>query len=203
MFNFSDADSQSLIYYIILLVFLLSSFFIGRKINIKQSIKYLLIWSGVALVAIALYSYRFEFTDLKNRVLGELSPASARQDAGGRLVINMSQDGHFYVNTRINNRMVRFLIDTGASDVVLNLKDARKIGLDPKKLQFNKRYNTANGVVLGASVKLEEVSLGGVIFYNVDASVNSANLDISLLGMDFLKKFRRYEFSRNRLILEK
>ena len=174
----------------------------GRKINISQTLKYLGIWAVIALVVIILYSYRHEFTSIKNRVLGEISPMTVLHDKQGRIIINMSQDGHFYVNSKINGQQVRFLIDTGASDIVLNLNDARKAGIDLRKLIFNKRYNTANGVVMGASVVLDEVSLGEISFYGVEASVNSANLDTSLLGMSFLSKFKRYEFYQDKLILE-
>lgn len=203
MDSFSTSDSQSLIYYIILLVFLLSSFVVGRKLNLKESVKHILIWAGIALFFVGLYVYRYEFMDLKNRIIGEISPMSVRHDQKGRIVINMSKDGHFYVNVRVNNKLVRFLVDTGASDIVLNLQSAKKAGIDLRGLKFDKRYNTANGVVFGASVVLDQVALGDVVFYDVSASVNSADLDISLLGMSFLRQFKRYEFYRDQLILER
>ncbi len=203
MDSFSTSDSHSLIYYIILLVFLLSSFVVGRRFNLKESVKYILIWAGIAVFFVGLYAYRYEFIEVKNRVMGEISPMSVRHDKSGRIVINMSKDGHFYVNARVNNRLIRFLIDTGASDIALNLEAAKKVGIDLRGLRYDKRYNTANGVIYGASVVLDQVALGDVVFYNVGASVNSADLDISLLGMSFLRKFKRYEFYRDQLILER
>ncbi len=203
MYNFLNSDSQNVLYYLILLFFLASGLFMGRKINISQSLKYLAIWTVIALIAVVLYAYRYEFTDFKNRILGELSPMSVQNDNQGRVIINMSRDGHFYINIKVNGRTVRFLVDTGASDIALNLKDAKNIGIDVKKLRYNKSYNTANGVILGASVNLGEVALGDIRFYGVNATVNSANLDVSLLGMSFLSRFRKYEINRNKLILER
>ena len=127
-------------------------------------------------------------------------PSSAR-DIGGKIVINLSQDDHFYLNTKINGKSVRFLVDTGASDVVLNLRDARKIGVDVNRLRFNKVYNTANGVVRGASIVLRRLEFAGIEFYDVNASVNAADLDVSLLGMSFLQKFDKYEVYQDKLIL--
>ncbi len=196
----SSGDTQSMVFYIVLLVFLLSSFIAGRRVNLKQSVKYFLAWIGIALFIVLLYSFRFEFEFLKNRLLGELSPSVAR-NVNGKVIINLSKDGHFYVNTKINGQFVRFLVDTGASDVVLNLKDARRVGIDINKLRFNKIYHTANGTVRGAGVVLKRLEFADMVFENVRASVNSSDLDISLLGMSFLQNFGRYEVYQDKLIL--
>lgn len=197
----SNSDTQNLIYLLILLGFLLSSFVVRKEFKIAKALKYLTIWAMIALFGVALYAYRFEFSDFKNRMMSELNPSSARLD-GQKLVVNLSQDGHFYLDTKINGKAIRFMIDTGASDIVLNLSDAKKIGINPRNLIYDKRYNTANGVVLGASVRLDEIEVSSVKFYDVKASVNSADLGVSLLGMSFLREFRRYEFYRDKLILE-
>ena len=85
--------------------------------------------------------------------------------------------------------------------MVLNQKDARKIGINAKNLVFNRIYQTANGKSYGASVILNKVEINGLIFKQVPASVNSGNMGISLLGMRFLRNFKKYEFSQNKLIL--
>lgn len=195
-----SSDAQSTIYYIILLVFLVSSLILGRRFNLKQSVKYFSAWVGIIILIVLLYSFRFEFESLKNRLLGELSPSMA-QNIDGKIVINLSRDGHFYLNTKINGKFVRFLVDTGASDVVLNLQDAKKIGIDVTKLRFNKVYHTANGTVRGASVILKKLEFADMVFYNVRASVNSSDLDVSLLGMSFLQNFGKYEVYQDKLIL--
>ena len=63
------------------------------------------------------------------------------------------------------------MIDTGASDIVLGMQEAKKIGINPKNLIFNKRYQTANGEVFGASIRLNEIEVGGVKFYDMPASI--------------------------------
>ncbi len=153
-------------------------------------------------MAVALYAYRFEFADFKSRIMGEINPASARFDQDlGELVINISQDGHFYLNVKINGVAVRFMVDTGASDVTLSLEDAKKVGLDVSGLKFSKPYQTANGTAWGASVVLKDVMIGEVKFIEVSASVNSAKMGNSLLGMSFLRRFKKYEFYQDKLVL--
>jgi aspartyl protease family protein len=196
-----NSEAQNLVYLLILLSFLLSSLYMSRGLPLLQTIKYIAIWGVIALFGVALYAYRFEFSDFKDRIISEIDPSLVRLN-GNKIVINLSQDGHFYLNTKINGKVIRFMIDTGASDVALNLQDAKAIGINLKDLVFDKRYNTANGVVLGASVRLDEIEVASVKFYDIKASVNQGELDVSLLGMSFLREFRRYEFYRDKLILE-
>ena len=95
------------------------------------------------------------------------------------------------------------MVDTGASDMVINQNDARRIGIDLSRLKFNRAYQTANGTSYGAGVRLKEVKFGDLVFQDIPASVNSADMGISLLGMSFLRNFSKYEFTRDQLILTK
>jgi aspartyl protease family protein len=201
MTNFQNTDWQNFIYLSLVLLLLAGSIFSRRDLPWRKILQYLGIWTLVALIGISLYAYRFEFSDFKNRVLGEINPTAARMNQGGQIVIKISQDEHFYVNLEINGRKILFMVDTGASDMVINQNDARRIGIDLSRLKFNRAYQTANGTSYGASVRLKEVKFGDLIFHDVPASVNSADMGISLLGMSFLRNFRKYEFTRDQLIL--
>ena len=124
-----DGNWGSLIYLLVLLMFLL--FGLGNRKNfpLKTVLKYSSYWLLVLLVFVALYSYRFEFSSFKNRILGELNP-SRIQSSKGQMVINLSKDGHFYVNLEINNQPIKFMIDTGASDIVISINEAKRIGIN-------------------------------------------------------------------------
>ncbi|MBU6140723.1 MAG: TIGR02281 family clan AA aspartic protease [Proteobacteria bacterium] len=196
-----EGDYQNFIYLALILILLISSVASRRDLDFKKIVKYLAAWSGIGLVIVALYAYRFEFADFKMRILGEINPASAQVGESGELVINISQDGHFYLNTKINGVAIRFMIDTGASDIVLSVAEAEKIGVNTKILQFNKTYQTANGKSFGATIKLEELEVANVKFRNVTASVNSAEMGTSLLGMSFLRRCKKYEFYQDKLVL--
>jgi clan AA aspartic protease (TIGR02281 family) len=116
-------------------------------------------------------------------------------------VIEANPGGHYVIEAAVNGAPVTFLVDTGASDIVLTLDDARRIGLQPSALEYTQRYATANGEVRGAPVVLRELRIGQLRLFDVDASVNEAPLGISLLGMDFLEQLSSYEVERGRLIL--
>jgi len=201
--SLNNSDWQNLLYLVLLLTMLLAGLFSRRNLQYGKILKYLAAWAAIALVIIAFYSYRYEFSDLKDRVVAEINPSKAKFDENnGTLTIRASEDGHFYLDVKINATMVRFMVDTGASEITLSNQELSRLGIDSQKLNFNRAYQTANGTSFGAAITLDEIEIGGVKFYDVPASVNNGNMGTSLLGMSFLRKFKRYEFYRDTLVLE-
>lgn len=119
----------------------------------------------------------------------------------GRIEIPRNADGHFYANLNINGTSIRFVVDTGATDLVLTQEDARRAGLDPDNLPYFGRAMTANGEVRTAPVWLEDVSFSGIDDRDVRASVNEGEMSQSLLGMSYLERFEQITIAGNRLIL--
>jgi len=103
----------------------------------------------------------------------------------------------------VNGKPIEFVIDTGASQVVLSQQDAKKVGIDPSGLAYLGTANTANGTVRTASVRLDTVVLGGLIDSDVRAVVNDGEMDGSLLGMTYLGKFDSITIKDNELILSR
>jgi aspartyl protease family protein len=118
----------------------------------------------------------------------------------GSVEVPRAEDGHYYLTLAINGTEVPFMVDTGASGMVLAGRDAERLGIDPESLAFLGEATTANGVVRTARVTLPTVELGP--FRNVDfrAFVTEGELDQSLLGMDYLGQFRM-EFAGGKLVL--
>jgi clan AA aspartic protease (TIGR02281 family) len=116
-------------------------------------------------------------------------------------VIDAGAGGHFLVEAVVNGAPVTFLVDTGASDVVLTMADAKRLGFRPENLRFTQRFASANGEVRGAPVVLREIRIGQFSVFDMPASVNEARLRISLLGMSFLKRLQGYGVEDGRLIL--
>jgi aspartyl protease family protein len=110
-------------------------------------------------------------------------------------------DGHYYISAEVNGASIRFVVDTGATDLVLSQEDAVRAGLDLDALQYSGRANTANGVVRTAFVELDTVRLGTAQDRNVRAVVNEGEMDGSLLGMGYLQKWGRIEIADGELIL--
>jgi clan AA aspartic protease (TIGR02281 family) len=127
--------------------------------------------------------------------------AAGSTDGYLEMVIRAGPRGHFVVDAEVDGTPLSFLIDTGASDIVLSQNDARRLGLEPRTLDYSRTYQTANGVVRAAPVQLRELRLGQLQLYELDASVNERPLPMSLLGMSFLRRLQGYEVADGRLIL--
>ncbi len=109
-------------------------------------------------------------------------------DADGRamVVLERQRNGHYEAQGAINGRPVRFLVDTGATDVAISDRVARSIGLE-----FGPRMTvmTAAGPVRGWMTRLDSVELGALALSDVRATIAPGLGDQALLGMSFLKHF--------------
>lgn len=93
------------------------------------------------------------------------------------------------VPVRLNDQVTApFLIDTGATDVLLPRAVADQLGLRIGPETRRVRYTTANGVVENPVVSLDSVELGGARVEGVPASV-SPSLSVGLLGLSFFNHF--------------
>jgi aspartyl protease family protein len=96
--------------------------------------------------------------------------------------------GQFWIDGNANGTAFRFLADTGASDVVFDIRDARRLGLDVNRLSFNGRMSTANGIVRTASARIARLTVGPFTAVDVPVSINEGELGEPLLGMAFLRR---------------
>ncbi len=93
------------------------------------------------------------------------------------------------VQVRLNNSVTApFLIDTGASDVLLPQTVADQLGIQVGPNTRTKRYSTANGVITTPVVMLRSVALGSAVVENVPASI-SPSMKVGLLGLSFFNHF--------------
>ena len=105
-----------------------------------------------------------------------------------RAMVMADGQGQFTADAPVNGNSVRFLIDTGASQVVLPSADARRLGVDFSKAAKSVAQ-TANGSAPVYLVKLDTVKVGEIELHNVDAIiVDSSRLSQALLGMSFLNR---------------
>jgi aspartyl protease family protein len=156
------------------------------------------VWIAVAcLIATVLVAGRQP--GVEPAAVAHAVPASS--DGWNRMVIPADPRGHFLVEAEVNGTAVTFLVDTGASSVVLSPDDARRAGLTPERLRFTERYRTANGTVRAAPVELREIRIGQLAQRYVPASVNEAPMGISLLGMTFLSRLESWSVEGGRLAL--
>lgn len=121
---------------------------------------------------------------------------------GGRVSIPKSlRDGQFWTEARVNNRVVKFLVDTGAGSVALTPKDAKVAGIKLNQLDYDVIIRTANGEGRAARVFLKSVKVGSIRVKNVEALVVEKGLSTSLLGMTFLGEIKKIEVTSDAMLL--
>ena len=99
--------------------------------------------------------------------------------------LQRNREGHYLSSGTINNTTVIFLLDTGATNVVIPFHIAENIGL---KTGHKTHSVTANGTVSTYATRLDRISIGAIEIREVGASINpNTDEDVILLGMTFLK----------------
>ena len=110
------------------------------------------------------------------------------------------EDGTYTVAGSIDGFPVTLLIDTGASKVAMNGAQAKRLGIDYRKIGKPSFAATASGVVKTYEVVLKRVRVGEIELQEVEAGViDGPHPREVLLGMSFLD---RLEMSRSGKALE-
>ncbi len=123
------------------------------------------------------------------------------EDEFGELEIKPGQFGQFRIEAEVNGEPVEFLVDTGASLVVLGSETAERLGFDLDSLEYSGNAQTANGIAPIARIILDEIVIGDLTIGTVEAAVVKKPMATSLLGMSFLARLGSYEVRDGRLVL--
>lgn len=132
------------------------------------------------------------------------APSGTRIGANGHrsLTVRADNQGHFWLDGRVDGAPVRFIVDTGASSVAIDRETARRAGLRLVDRDFTARSQTANGIARTAPVTLRRLVIGPITLRNVEAHVVDAPMNgMTLLGMSVLRRLEGYEVRGGRLVL--
>lgn len=188
------SDIGQLAYLVLLGAAVVGWFIAQNRRNLGKTAQQAALWGLIFVGFIAAVGL---WGDIRNSVM----PRQSLVANGQAIEVPRSPDGHYYLTLKVNGTPVRFVVDTGASDVVLTKADAKRVGIDPSQLAYVGTATTANGVVRTAPVRLDSVGLGDLVARGVRASVNGGQMQGSLLGMSYLQRFGKIEISGNKMIL--
>jgi aspartyl protease family protein len=107
------------------------------------------------------------------------------------VVLESNRQGQYVLTGAINSVPAEFILDTGATDVVIPPGLAEASGLE---YGYQSQAMTANGLVNIYSTLIDELHLGEITLHDVRASINPAmHESMVLLGMSAL---RQIEFNQ-------
>ena len=193
-----SSDSKAHLLYLVMLLVACSGALVHYRGRLHAGLRDAGIWLGLGALLVLGYSFRDEFGARLHR---ELVPSALIQSEDGNYAVRASADGHYYLSAQVNDTPVRFMVDTGASGVVLPKALARKLGIPLDDLEFVHPFSTANGMALHARVILDRLTLGPKTFDDVEAFVSANGLDTPLLGISILKRLRAFRFEGQEMIL--
>ena len=97
-------------------------------------------------------------------------------------------DGLFYVEAQANGHSIRFVVDTGATVVVLNRADAAKLGVPYESLAGRGKMRTVNGSSDMRWAQIDQLDMAGKRLQNISAAVVDGALPVSLMGQNALEQ---------------
>jgi clan AA aspartic protease (TIGR02281 family) len=125
----------------------------------------------------------------------------------GQTKITMLKEGGVYsVPCKVNGLPLKFIFDTGASDVSISLTEALfmlKNGyLKKEDIGESVYYSIANGdVAKGTKLNIKEIEFAGLKLYNVEASIVHETSAPLLLGQSVISKLGKIQLEGNVLTI--
>lgn len=115
------------------------------------------------------------------------------------IIIPRSADGLYYVDARIGENSVRFLVDTGANVTVLTQADAQRLGLAQREGAHGATLQTVGGPTAMRWARIPSMNVADTPVTDVDAAIIDQGIKVSLLGQNVLSRLDGMTFSGNQL----
>ena len=185
-----------LVFYVMAAVFVASSLF-AMRMPLGKALKMALAWVAIFGVAFLLFAFRGEFSQLGQRIRAE---ATGSPIVEGEVVrIPVAEDGHFYVNAKLNGQDIRFMVDSGASVTTVSRSAANAAGMEIGTRRAT--VITANGPTSVLQSYADRLQIGSIerTDFPVDVSEQEG---LNLLGMNFLRSLQGWRVEGNYLVLQ-
>ncbi len=201
---FSGTDGiMRIVYAVLLLVLVWGGVSVRRQGGWLKTFRNIIAIALAFLLLIVGYTYKDQLGGVFARVKAEIIPGSPQNIGGGEVVLRRNGfSGQFETTALVNGIRTNFLVDTGASSVVLPYEAGREIGFTDDDLNFAMQVSTANGTTFVAPVRLNAIKIGDIVVNDVRAAISQpGELSTALLGMTFLNRLDGFSVSGDVLTL--
>jgi aspartyl protease family protein len=184
--------------YLVLAIVLVLSSLVGSQITAGKAVRYGLIWVAIFAGIFTLVVFRGEFGALGTRLKSELTGSAEPLVSGETLRLTKRDDGHFWIDAKVNGAPVRFLVDSGATTTTISAATAEQAGLEAG--MRGDVVETANGTIFMPRVTASLVEIGGIRRSDLSVNINSAG-ETSVLGMNFLSSLSSWGVQGDVMVL--
>ncbi|MGB7430953.1 MAG: TIGR02281 family clan AA aspartic protease [Ahrensia sp.] len=178
---------------------------VAHQCRVGTFIRQALLWAVIFIGLIVGYEYRYELRDIAERTAAGFRPDTtvSSSSSDGALSVELRRTGSsFLTRGTVNGQATNFIVDTGASTVVLTAQTAALAGIDTNALRFSVPVATANGTTNAASANVSSITIGDIERRDLRVLVAAPDtLFENLLGLTFLDTLSGYEVQGRRLIL--
>jgi aspartyl protease family protein len=180
---------------------LVGSALAARRVPVARAWKMALAWLAIFGAIFLLFAFHDDFGMVGQRLRVAIYPETGIV-SGETLQIPMSDDGHFWVRGLVNGTEQRFLVDSGATTVVLSADAVREAGISVDDDDFASLIQTANGTVAAHRIRIGRLAVGPIARDNVAAVTADEFGDINVLGMNFLSTLSAWGVEGRTLVLK-
>ncbi|WP_397592491.1 TIGR02281 family clan AA aspartic protease [Sphingorhabdus sp.] len=192
-------DGPSLIWGVICILLLVSSL-AARRLSLGEVAKAALAWIAIFAALFAIFSFRFEFIGIWERVKADISGTAGQSISSEAIELRRQDDGHYWLLVDINGKAVRFMVDSGATMTAINATTAKKVGVEADGYPII--LSTANGRVAAKRGNVRSLVVGPHRIENHAVVVSESFGDVNLLGMNFLNSMQSWRVEANVMILQ-
>ena len=194
-------DGPSLIWGVVCILLLLSSL-AARRLPLGYVAKAAFAWIAIFAALFAIFSFRFEFQAVWERVKADISGTAGQSVRGDEITIRRQDDGHYWLQLDVNGKPVRFMIDSGATTTAVNANTARETGIEVDANGYPVFLNTANGSVAAQRGVILSLKIGTRELGQHDVVVSESFGDTNVLGMNFLDSMQSWKVEGNVMTLK-
>lgn len=194
-------DGPSLIWGVVCVVLLISSL-AARRLPLGYVAKAGLAWIAIFAALFAIFSFRFEFISIWERVKADISGAAGQSISGEAIELRRQDDGHYWLQVNINGKPVRFMIDSGATITAINATTANETGVEVDANGYPIILGTANGQVAAKRGIVRSLAVGPHRIQDHQVVVSENFGDTNVLGMNFLDSMQSWRVEANIMVLQ-
>ncbi|MFN5127368.1 MAG: TIGR02281 family clan AA aspartic protease [Sphingomonadaceae bacterium] len=192
-------DGPSLIWGVVCILLLVSSL-AARRLPLGYVAKAGLAWIAIFATLFAIFSFRFEFIGIWDRVKADISGTAGQNISGEAIELRRQDDGHYWLTVDINSKPVRFMVDSGATTTAINATTAKEAGVEADGYPII--LSTENGRIAAKRGVVRSLSVGPHSIENHPVVVSERFGDVNVLGMNFLNSMQSWRVEGNMMVLQ-
>ena len=194
-------DGPSLIWGVVCVLLLVSSL-AARRLPMGQVAKMALAWVAIFAAMFAIFSFRFEFHVIWERVKSDFAGTANQSVTGEAIEIKRDDDSHYWLQVELNGNPVRFMIDSGATTTAINPDTAAETKIEVDSDGYPVIIDTANGRITAKRGSVQVLQVGPHKLTDHHVVVSDSFGETNVLGMNFLDSMKSWKVEGNIMTLQ-